>query len=104
MRVRAYNQPDCLISDFQDQMTLAQNQNTTFNIGATFDELENAIQLMARYNQDSGMLLIYSRQILYDHGYPTDNPDFVEDLIKRVFHSAGWQVAPNKEGFTESSS
>lgn len=98
-----YNQAESLISDFQKRMTLAQNQNTTFNIGATVDELENAIQLMARYNQDSGMLLIYSRQILYDHGYPTDNPNFVEDLITRAFHSAGWQVAPNEEGFTESS-
>ncbi|MBV6372398.1 hypothetical protein HIU98_15265 [Enterococcus casseliflavus] len=56
-----YNQAESLISDFHERMTLAQNQNTTFNIGATVDELEHAIQLMARSNQDSGMLLIYSR-------------------------------------------
>ncbi|WP_368742642.1 hypothetical protein [Enterococcus casseliflavus] len=99
-----YNQAKNLISDFQDQITLAQNQNTTFNIAATVNELENAIQLMARYNQDNDMLLIYSRQMLYDRGYPTDNPNFVEDLITRAFHSAGWQVAPNEEGFTQSSS
>lgn len=34
-----HNQAESLISDFQERMPLAQNQNTTFNIDATVDEL-----------------------------------------------------------------
>lgn len=92
-----YNQANKLISNYQDRKDLAKKQNSTFNIGVVVDELKNAIQLMEAEDQDCDILLYCTRQLLFSHGYPTDNSLFTEDLITRAFHNAGWKIAPNEE-------
>lgn len=95
-----YDEALSYVPEYADMQSLAQARNSTFPIDTATEGMAQAISCMAQYPENDGSYMADNlRSMLLAKGYPTDKPEFTEDLIARSFHSAGWETAPNEEGY-----
>ena len=95
-----YNSTEDMIVSYQDMVDLGQARNSTFPLDTASESMVQAIEYMAQYTANDGESMAQNlRMILTERGYPKDKTELIEQLITMAFHSAGWQTAPNEEGY-----
>lgn len=95
-----YDPAEEMIASYQDMVDLGQARNSTFPLDTASESMVQAIEYMAQYPANDGESIAQNlRMMLTEKGYPTDKTELIEQLITMAFHSAGWQTAPNEEGY-----
>lgn len=95
-----YDEAESYVPEYADMVQLGHDRNSTFPVDTAVDGISTAISCMAQIPENDGSYMAdLLRAMLQAKGYPADNTLLTEDLITRAFHSAGWETAPNEEGY-----